>query len=80
MLSGAQVRMARAALGWGVRDLADKAGTTPGTISRIENGADALGGTLTKIEDALTSAGVVFLADGEMVSGGPGVRLRGDAK
>lgn len=77
-ISGTQIRMARAALGWGVRDLAAKAGTTPNTISRIEGGGDALGGTLDKIEAALEAAGAVFIPAGDYQgSGGPGVRLKG---
>ena len=65
--------MARAALGWGVRDLASKAGVSANTVSRYENGADALGETLMKIQRSLEDAGVIFIdADDE----GPGVRLR----
>jgi len=71
--------MARAAIGWGVRELATAAATTPGTISRIENGADAMGGTLAKIEEALSAAGVVFIPAGPYQGeAGPGVRLRGN--
>lgn len=73
MLTGAQIRMARAALGWGVRDLATKAGTTPNTISRIEGGGDALGGTLSKIEAAFIAAGIEFIPEN---GGGEGVRFR----
>ena len=36
MLTPIQIRMARAALGWGVRDLAKKAGLAPNTVSRFE--------------------------------------------
>ena len=72
--------MARSAIGWGVRELAAAAGTTPGTISRIEGGADAMGGTLAKIEAALTAAGVAFIPAGAYQGeGGPGVRLKGGA-
>ena len=60
MLTGVQIKMARAALGWGVRDLAAKASVNPGTISRIEGGADALGGTLGKIQEAFEAEGVEF--------------------
>lgn len=76
-VSGEQIRMARAALGWGVRDLAAKAGTTPNTISRIEGGGDALAGTLDKIETALETAGVTFIPAGDYQgSGGAGVRMK----
>ncbi len=65
--------MARAALGWGVRDVAKKAGVAATTVSRYENGSDAYGDTLTKLRRALEAGGVIFLdGNGE----GPGVRLK----
>ena len=73
MLIGTQVRMARAAVGWGVRELAEKANVTPNTVSRIENGGDALASTLDRIRAALEGAGVIFIDEDEE---GPGVRLR----
>ncbi len=73
MLEGIQVRMGRAAVGWSVRELARNAGVTPNTISRIENGGDALASTIERLQTALENAGVIFSdADKE----GPGVRLR----
>ena len=74
MINRVQVKMARAALGWGVRDLASNAGVAANTVSRYENGADALGDTLIKIQRALEDAGVTFIDRNE--DGGPGVRLR----
>jgi transcriptional regulator with XRE-family HTH domain len=62
--------MARAALKWGVRELAEKTGLAANTISRIENGAESLSGTLQKIQSALEAAGVVFTNGDE-----PGVKL-----
>ena len=35
-----QLKMARAAIGWGVRELAEKAGVTANTVTRIESGAE----------------------------------------
>jgi transcriptional regulator with XRE-family HTH domain len=64
------VRMARAAVGWGVRELAEKAGVTANTVTRIENGADAKQSTLDSLQRALEAAGVEF-TNGEQ----PGVRL-----
>ncbi|HIJ61486.1 MAG TPA: helix-turn-helix transcriptional regulator [Rhodospirillaceae bacterium] len=65
--------MARAALGWGVRDLAEKAGVAANTISRFENGADALGETLAKVERVLIDAGLEFISEN---GGGDGIRFR----
>ncbi len=73
MIIRIQVKMARAALGWGVRDLAAKAGISANTVSRYENGADALGETLMKIQRVFENAGVIFIDEGEE---GPGVRLK----
>jgi transcriptional regulator with XRE-family HTH domain len=69
-----QLRMARAAVGWGVRELAEKAGVTANTVTRIENGADAKQSTIDALRGALEAAGVEFL-NGEQ----PGVRLTKDA-
>jgi transcriptional regulator with XRE-family HTH domain len=69
-MKAVQLRMARAALGWGVRELAEKAGVTANTVTRIENGADAKQSTLTALQEALEVAGIEF-TDGER----PGVRL-----
>jgi len=66
--------MARAALGWGVRDLGKRAGISANTVSRFENGFGAMVETLVRIQETLESAGIVFIpADHQ---GGPGVRLR----
>jgi transcriptional regulator with XRE-family HTH domain len=68
-----QLKMARAAVGWGVRDLAKKAGVTANTVTRIENGADAKQSTMDKLQHALEAAGIEFIEEN---GGGPGVRLR----
>jgi transcriptional regulator with XRE-family HTH domain len=65
-----QLRMARAAIGWGVRELAEKAGVTANTVTRIENGADAKQSTIDALQRALEAAGIEF-TDGDQ----PGVRL-----
>ena len=65
--------MGRAAVGWGVRELAERANVTPNTVSRIENGGDALASTLDRIRVALEDAGVIFIDEDDE---GPGVRLR----
>jgi transcriptional regulator with XRE-family HTH domain len=68
-----QLKMARAAVGWGVRELAKKAGVTANTVTRIENGADAMQSTMNRLQQALEGAGVEFIDEN---GGGPGVRLR----
>ena len=73
MITRVQIKMARAALGWGVRDLASKTGLAANTISRYENGADALGATLLRIQRTLEEAGIIFIDEDDE---GPGVRLR----
>jgi transcriptional regulator with XRE-family HTH domain len=73
-VTSAQVRMARAALNWTVRDLAEATQLHRNTISNIETGR--YGGdvaTLTRIAAVLKRAGVDFIEEN---GGGPGVRLR----
>jgi len=74
MITRLQVRMARTALGWGVRDLARKAGVSPTTVTRFENGAHTRVDTLGQIQDVLERGGIIFVPADE--AGGPGVRLR----
>jgi transcriptional regulator with XRE-family HTH domain len=74
MITRLQVRMARTALGWGVRDLARKAGLSPTTVTRFENGAHTRVDTLGQIQDVLERAGIIFVPGDE--TAGPGVRLR----
>lgn len=74
-----QIKAARALLDWSQSELANRSGVSTPTIKRLEVGKGELGGrteTVTAICAALEAAGVVFLADGEMLVGGPGVRLR----
>ena len=57
--------MARAALGWGVKDLAREAKVGVMTVTRFENGQAApIPATLAAIRRALEEAGVEFL-DGD---------------
>ena len=69
----AQMRMARAALGWGVRELAEKAGITANTVTRIENGADAKRSTLDAIRSTFEAANIEFIPEN---GGGAGIRFR----
>ncbi|WP_297318914.1 helix-turn-helix transcriptional regulator [Shinella sp.] len=53
MMRATTMKMARAGLGWGVRELAERAGVTANTVTRIENGADAKKSTMDAIQAAL---------------------------
>ncbi|RVQ04149.1 helix-turn-helix transcriptional regulator [Sinorhizobium meliloti] len=77
MITPEQIRGARAMLGMTQAELAKAAGISTTGLNNIERGsADPKASTLRSIRAALESSGVVFQADGEMASGGPGVRLR----
>jgi DNA-binding XRE family transcriptional regulator len=66
--------MARAALNWTVRELANAAGLHRNTVTNIEVGRYAgEPATLALIERVLRTAGVEFIDEN---GGGPGVRLR----
>ena len=77
-MTSAQVRMARAALNWTVRDLAAATGLHRNTITNIEVGRYAGDpATLNLIKEILIREGVVFIDEN---GGGAGVRLRKPAK
>jgi transcriptional regulator with XRE-family HTH domain len=70
--------MARAALNWTVRDLAEATGLHRNTVTNIEVGRYAGDpATLAVLEKVLSSAGVEFIDEN---GGGPGVRLRNPAQ
>lgn len=69
--------MARAALGLGVRELAEQAGVSFTTINRFETGKSGLQHSSAEaIRRALEAQGVQFLESGQ-VAAGPGVALGG---
>ena len=76
MISGAQIRAARALLGMSATELAERAGVGWATIQRFES-AEGLpqgrSGTIQRIKDTLENAGVTFV--GHQVTS-PGVQLR----
>ena len=77
MISGKQIRAARALLGWKQRELAAAAGLSEVSIKNAERGVvDSRGSTLNAIQRAFDRAGVVFLDTGDTRNGGPGVRLK----
>lgn len=71
-----QSKMARSAIGWGVRDLAREAGVSVDTVSRFERGDELLPRTVAALQAALEAAGVEFIPEN---GGGAGVRLRKSA-
>jgi predicted transcriptional regulator len=78
MLQTAQIRAARALLGWNQAELAKTAGVSIATIRRIEAQKGPVGGyvsTLVRIQTAFEDAGIRFL-DSD-AGGGIGVRLVG---
>ena len=78
MLTGTQIRAARALIGWSARDLAGHSAVSWHTVQRAEaargNTPNIQALKLASIQKALESAGVIFLPDG--LNGGPGVRLK----
>ncbi|RWB69756.1 MAG: XRE family transcriptional regulator [Mesorhizobium sp.] len=67
-----QCRMARVALGWGVRELAEVAQVATQTITRLEQGDRLKPKTVQAIRAAFEAAGIEFIPEN---GGGPGVRL-----
>jgi transcriptional regulator with XRE-family HTH domain len=68
-----QCKMARVALGLGVRELAEKAQVAPATVSRLEAGEELKPRTVAAIRAALEAAGIEFIPEN---GGGAGVRLK----
>lgn len=77
MITPQQIRGARAMLALTQADLARAADISATALNNIERGSsDPKASTLQAIKKALEAAGVIFVADGELKDGGPGVRLR----
>jgi transcriptional regulator with XRE-family HTH domain len=75
MTEAAQIRAARALIGWSQADLAEAAGVSVSLVDRFETGQpDSIAAeTVAKMRAALESAGVAFIPKN---GGGAGVRLR----
>ena len=69
-MTAVQCRMARAGLGFGVRDIAKLANVSPSTVARLEAGEDLMPRTVESIQRAFEAAGVEFTNGGE-----PSVKL-----
>lgn len=77
MITPAQIRAARALVGWKQSDLAAASGVSEISIKNIERGAtDPRASTLNAIQRAFETGGVLFLDPGVNREGGAGVRLR----
>jgi transcriptional regulator with XRE-family HTH domain len=68
-----QCRMARAGLGWGVRELAAAAKVSVDTVARFERGDELKERTVEAIQRALEAGGIEFIDEN---GGGPGLRLK----
>lgn len=79
MLTSAQIRAARALLGWSQPALAAAAKLSLPTIVRMESqqgpGRSAAA-NVEAVQRALEDAGVCFIAPEDSGGGGPGVRLK----
>jgi transcriptional regulator with XRE-family HTH domain len=71
VVSGAQLRMARAAMNWTVQDLSHAANVAPATIRRIEADLATRPSSLAAIRTTLERSGIVFMRHRD----GDGVRF-----
>lgn len=80
MITGAQMRAARALLGIDQRQLAALAGLSLPTIQRMESSEGVVRGnvdSLMKLVDALAAGGIELIGEGSNSTGsGRGVRLK----
>ncbi|MGJ0508403.1 MAG: helix-turn-helix domain-containing protein [Methylocystis sp.] len=79
LVTGEQLRGARAMVRLEQSDLAKTAGVSVDTIKRLERTQGVVSANLATVHAivaALEAAGVVFLDAGESADGGPGVRLK----
>ncbi len=79
MITGKQIRAARALLGWTIHRLSDECGIHYATLSKAEQIDDVpnvRATTLVAVKKALETGGVVFIEGPYSGDGGPGVRLR----
>ena len=75
IVTGDQIRMARALLRMSVRELSEAAAVDKSTISRIENGADAYTSTFRQLRSVLEARGAWF-GEAEDGTHGPTVALK----
>jgi transcriptional regulator with XRE-family HTH domain len=79
MITAAQIRAARALLGWSGAELAEAAGLSLQTIRRMESpiGPERSAAiNVEAVQRALETAGVQFLPADDAAALGPGLRLK----
>lgn len=77
MITRAQIRAARALIGWTQAHLAQASGVSAVAIKNLERGVtDPRLSTISNIQTAFDQAGVIFLDAGDIRDGGVGVRLK----
>ncbi|CAN7264995.1 helix-turn-helix transcriptional regulator [Agrobacterium tumefaciens] len=64
-----QCRMARIALEWGVRELAEAADVSTNTVTRFEKGDELKQRTVDAMRTAMEAMGIVFVEAGDIVDG-----------
>lgn len=75
MITPLQIKLARTALGLGVRDLAAAAEIAPSTIHRFETDKGSMHSrTLDRVQQVLEERGIIFISADE--NAGPGIRVK----
>ena len=76
MISGAQVRAARALLDWSIKDLSERSNVSVPTIQRLERQHGLISSqprTVIDLKKAIEEAGLEFIGTPD---DGPGIRFR----
>ena len=77
MITGTQIRGARAMTGMSIQQLATASGLSAKIISALEQGeGSGEPQAFLAAKHALEAAGIIFIASGNHDEGGPGVRLK----
>lgn len=76
-ITAAQIRAARALIGWNQTELATAAGIAVSSVKNLEGGmTEPNPRTIVALRKAVEDAGVILLGPGDAMEGGHGVRLR----
>jgi transcriptional regulator with XRE-family HTH domain len=77
LIKSAQCRAARALLDWTQADLASRTAISAVSIRAFERGGEMRESNLKLLQLTFEAAGVIFEGDGETITGGIGVRMKG---